>query len=105
MKYDLCLQHKRRRTEVAQKFNSQVQSFLQYMSNSDACISIFCILHLLIEHQSTMCSTRLNPSGKNTHDYFNTKSVNTQYVQNTRTKYADYINMIFRGSIAGKKDS
>lgn len=51
----------------------------------------------------TMCSTRLNPSGKNTHDYFNTKSVNAQYVQNIRTKYADYINMIFRGSIAGKK--
>ncbi len=50
-----------------------------------------------------MCSTRLNPSGKNTHD--NTKSVNAQYVQNTRTKYAEYINMIFRGSIAGKKDT
>ncbi len=32
-----------------------------------------------------MCSTRLNPSGKNTHDYFNTKSVNVRYVQNTIT--------------------
>lgn len=103
MKYGLCLQHKRRRTEDTQKVNSQVQSFLQYVSTSDACISIFCILHLLIEHQSTMCSTRLNPSGKNTHD--NTKSVNAQYVQNTRTKYAEYINMIFRGSIAGKKNT
>lgn len=51
-------------------------------------ILAFSVLHFLIEQQSTMCSTRLNPSGKNTHDYFNTESVNVQYVLKTRTKYA-----------------